>query len=73
MLRLHTAINQADFVSWWKLYTRAKVTKCIPEKMALYFGGWIINIHQDTKSAEIGYATRYLFNKYITFFRVCVL
>ena len=36
-VRLHTAINWADFVSWCMLYTRTKVTKCIREKMTMCF------------------------------------
>ena len=34
-VRLHTAINQGDFVH----YIRTKVTKCIREKLTLYFRG----------------------------------
>ena len=34
-LRLHIAINRENFISWCMLYT--KVTKCICEKMTLYF------------------------------------
>ena len=37
-LRLHTAINRADFVSWC-MFIRTKVTKCNCEKITLYFRG----------------------------------
>ena len=48
-VRLHTAINRADFVSWCMLYTRTKVTKCIREKMTMCFRGESLNhIHQNT-------------------------
>ena len=52
-LRLHTAINRADFVSWCMLYIYiyTKVTKCIREKMTMCFREWI-HIHQDAKSAR---------------------
>ena len=54
-LRLHTAINRADFVSGCMLYTRTKVTKCTHEKMTLYFriGEPLNHIHQGTKSARL--------------------
>ena len=42
-LRLHTAINREIFISWCMLYT--KVTKCIREKMTLYFRRWTIKSH----------------------------
>ena len=38
-VRLHIAINRAHFVSWCMLYAYKKVTKCIREKMTLYFRG----------------------------------
>ena len=54
MVRLHTAINRADFVSCCMLYTYTKVTKCIREKMTLYFVGAPSNhIHQHTKAARL--------------------
>ena len=52
-VRLYTAINWADFVSWCMLYTvRTKVTKCIREKMTLYFCRWTIKSH--SPGYEIG-------------------
>ena len=51
-IRLHTAINRADFVSWWMWFNRltTKVqlhfrTECILLPM------YVHNMHQDTKSA----------------------
>ena len=35
-VRLHTAINRADFVSWCMLYAK-EGNKCIREKMTLCF------------------------------------
>ena len=37
-VRLHTAINRADFVSWCMLYTK-EGNKCVREKMTLCFRG----------------------------------
>ena len=55
-VRLHTAINRADFVSWCMLYTY-KGKKCIREKLSLYIRTFVVNllnhIHQDTKSDQI--------------------
>ena len=39
-----TQLIGADFVSWCMLYTY-EVTKCICEKMTLYFRGWTIKSH----------------------------
>ena len=53
-VRLHTAINRADFVSRCMLYTRTKVTKRIREKMTMCFVSEPLNrIHQNTKSARL--------------------
>ena len=55
-LRLHPAINRVEFVSWCMLYIRTKVTKCIREKMTLYFRGWTIKSH--SPGYEIGLINR---------------
>ena len=55
-VRLYTAINRADFVSWCMLYIRKKVTKCIPEQMTLCFCGWTIKSH--SPGYEIGQINR---------------
>ena len=51
-VRLHTAINRADFVSWCMLYIYTKVTKCIREKMTMCFREWTIKSH--SPGYEIG-------------------
>ena len=51
-VRLHIAINRAVFVSSWMLYIYTKVTKCIREKIPLYFCGWTIKSH--SSGYEIG-------------------
>ena len=51
-VRLHTAINRADFVSWCMLYTRTKVRRCIREKMTMCFRGQTIKSH--SPGYEIG-------------------
>ena len=54
-LRLHTAINRADFVSWCMLYTYEGSNKMHSwENDAVLSVGEPLNrIHQDTKSALI--------------------
>ena len=54
-VRLHTAINQADFISWCMLYIQTKVTKYIREKMTLYtfIDKPLNHIRQNTKSARL--------------------
>ena len=53
-LRSHTATNRTDFVSWCMLYAHEGITKCIREKMTLYFMGEPVNhIYQDTKSTRL--------------------
>ena len=56
-LRLHTAINRADLISYLgACYIRTKVTKCNHEKMTLYFRGWSIKSH--SPGYEIGLINR---------------
>ena len=52
-LRLHTAINRNDFVSWWMWFNRLTtklqrhfLTECILLPLYVY------NMHQDTNSEE---------------------
>ena len=54
MVRLHTAINLADFVSWCMSSIRKKITKGIREGMTMYFRGEPLHyIRQNTKSARL--------------------
>ena len=53
-LRLHTAINRADFVSWWMWFNRLTtkvqrhfLTECI------LLPSYVYNMHQDTKLARL--------------------
>ena len=55
-VRLHTAINRADFISWWMWFNRLAMkelrhflTKCILLPLYVY----TCNMHQDTKSARL--------------------
>ena len=57
-LRLHTAINRADFVSWWMWFngTPTKVqgnflTNAFCSVILLH--SYLYNMHQDTKSARL--------------------
>ena len=53
-VRLHTAINCADFVSWSMIYIRKKVTKGIREKMTTYFRSEPLHhIRRNTKSTRL--------------------
>ena len=53
-LRLHTAINRADFVSWCMLYTYEGNKMHSWENSAVAFVVEPLNhIHQDTKSARL--------------------
>ena len=44
--------RELDFVSWCMLYIHTKVTKCIREKMMMYFRGLTIKSH--SPGYEIG-------------------
>ena len=53
-VRLHTAINRVDFVTWWMWFNRLTtklqrhfLTECILLPLYVY------NMHQDTKSARL--------------------
>ena len=53
-LRLPTAINRADFVSWCMLYTYEGNKTAFVRKWRCTFVGELLNhIHQDTKSAQL--------------------
>ena len=54
IVKVHTAINRADFVSWWMWFngspTKARrhfLTECI------LLPSYVYNMHQDTKSARL--------------------
>ena len=53
-LRLHTAINQADFVFWWMWFNglSTKSTMSFSHECIL-LPSYVYNMHQDTKSAQL--------------------
>ena len=68
-LRLHTAINRADFVSWWMWFTiyrlttkvhRHFLTECILLPLYVY------NMHQDTKSTWLIAVCKHSFNRLVS-------
>ena len=53
-IRLHTAINRADFVSWW-MWFNGSPTKVQRHFLTIAFRlpSYVYNMHQDTKSARL--------------------
>ena len=53
-VRLDTAINRADFVSWW-MWFNGSTTKATAEfsHECILLPSYIYNMHQDTKSARL--------------------
>ena len=53
-LRLHTAINRADFVSWW-MWFNASPTKSTASFShdCILLTSYVYNMHQDTKLARL--------------------
>ena len=50
-LRSHTAINRADFVSWW-MWFNGSPTK-VQRHECILLPSYLYNMHQDTKSARL--------------------
>ena len=63
-LRLHTAINRADFVSWYMLYTYEGNKVAFVNKWRCTFVAEPLNhIHEDTKSARLIAMYKWSFSK----------
>ena len=53
-VRLDTAINRADFVSWWMWFNGSPTkAQCHFLTNGILLASYVYNMHQDTKSAPI--------------------